>query len=44
LILKNEILKEKIKEEPSFIAANIMDNYRIAIKKQIKNLKKNIKI
>jgi len=42
LVLKNDILKEKIKEEPSFIAANIMDNYRVAIKKQIKKLKKTV--
>jgi len=40
LDLKYQILKQKVKEESSFIAANIIDNARYQIKNRIKELKK----
>jgi alkyl sulfatase BDS1-like metallo-beta-lactamase superfamily hydrolase len=40
LTLKSRILKEKVKKESSFIAANILDNYRINVRKEINFLKK----
>lgn len=42
LVLKNKILKEKVKEESTFIAANIMDNYRFEIRKKIIELRKEL--
>ena len=38
LQLKNKILKLKVQQEPSFIAANIIDNARYQIRNQIKDL------
>jgi len=38
LQLKNKILKLKVLQEPSFIAANIIDNARYQIRNQIKDL------
>jgi len=40
LNLKYKILKQKVKEESSFIVANIIDNARYQIRDQIKELKK----
>ncbi|MFX1494441.1 MAG: alkyl sulfatase dimerization domain-containing protein, partial [Promethearchaeota archaeon] len=39
LDLKDKILKQKVNEESSFIAANIIDNARYQIKNKIKELK-----
>ncbi|TFG07282.1 MAG: MBL fold metallo-hydrolase [Promethearchaeota archaeon] len=41
--LKSDILRVIVKEEPSFIAANIIDNGRLQIKAKIKHLKKELK-
>ena len=40
LNLKNKILKEKSKEESSFIVANIIDNAVVQIKEKLRELKK----
>ena len=40
LNLKIKILKEKSKEESSFIAANIIDNAAMQIKEKLRKLKK----
>ncbi|GAI83603.1 unnamed protein product, partial [marine sediment metagenome] len=41
LKLKVKILKEKVRNEPSFIAGNIIDNAANQIKERLKELKKN---
>ncbi|MFX0070714.1 MAG: alkyl sulfatase dimerization domain-containing protein [Candidatus Hermodarchaeota archaeon] len=41
--LKSDILRKIVKEEPSFIATNIIDNSRYQIKAKIKELKKRLK-
>ena len=43
LQLKYDILKLKVQEETSFIAANILDNARYNIKDKIKTLEKKLK-
>ncbi len=41
--LKYKILKQKAKDEPSFIASNIINNGALQIKEKIRKLKKNLK-
>jgi alkyl sulfatase BDS1-like metallo-beta-lactamase superfamily hydrolase len=41
--LKYKILKQKAKDEPSFIASNIINNGALQIKDKIRKLKKNLK-
>ncbi len=43
LKLKVKILKEKVKNEPSFIAGNIINNAAYQIKESLKKLKKKLK-